>query len=69
MNNTRDNFTYLENNAASHFDTFGKSLKSFWSMMLSDYDPVKDERTSAFMIKFIFSLPVNILLLNVLSMY
>ncbi|RGB31665.1 hypothetical protein C1646_708476 [Rhizophagus diaphanus] len=66
---TTENNGNNANYATSHFDSFGKSLRSFWTMMLSDYDPVKDERTSAFTIKFIFLFVVNILLLNVLSMY
>src|ERR1043166_6241374 len=79
-NTMGDNFeegNYTINYSGNHsikensFNSFGESLKNFWSMMLGDYDSLNpwEDRKSSFIIKFAYSVFLNILILNILSMY
>ena len=59
---------YIKENS---FGNFVQSLKNVWSMILGDYSSLEpwDGNDSVYVIKIIYSLFVNIFILNVLSMY
>jgi hypothetical protein len=71
LNEKDMNLTEGEYRKGNNFENFFNSLKNFWSMILSDYSSLEpwSENHSVYMIKFLYSLIANILILNVLSTY